>query len=1417
MGVGDKALAHANLPAAGPVLAKPSPASAPFENAGDRSHERAILQLQQTAGNSVATGMLGRIQRAPNENAPPSASPWASSGAFGSAKQDDPLTASILGGPVRTSNGPSSKAVPDQLVLRPDDSGRPAKEMDWNELQDAIDENETIIGEQIQTTPDRIRRERRLDELKAAQAVLAGKAMGGRKPERKGRRDRASKPKEMPPKPETLAAGRSIDYSKRSAAEINRELDLVVRYLAAGPSNDERQILEAELPSLEQAAGKARQDKREAKRAERLGEALTPAKGDESAQLTETLSRVQNAERDGAHAGIWLIHHDGKVFQIEATELVGLRQQIAKALATRANLVNGYFADIEGAWEERDKTNREHNWVHGIASFRTDVADISATDISSMSSNAQSLTGKISREARAGLIVEAGDDLLMLNQRAQYWAGKVGHWESELVSNAGMVVFGLQIAQLFLSLMAGYGAARLATLGGGGFLTTLKAGAQIAGMTTGTGLVAGTVGAAVSGRDVKKGARGGTAAGFGVGVSALTAGLGQVASVRDAAKVAGIAQKGLAIGKAVTLETVVNVGTSSIQAGIEGGDVKQAALNALIATPLTTLGGGIADAIATGPVVNTIMKTSAGAGAGYLGAAGSGGDRTMGAIGGAAAPLYGGAATALYGPKAAPVSGPPGNAVAPGPALGSPPAPAAIDVLGASGGVVKSTSSLPTLVPGAGAVGSAPAVTPGPASALPIAGSGSGSALPGSVTTEPAVSGPGARTELPGADDVEAAFANLGDLESGHLVQGSADAPRGARVSPSGVHELDLGGITRVSVRDGPAPLQPGDKTSPALAGQAPPETWLVDPKRANVTDPAAIADTDFKPNRTGFDYDARNVQLRAGPGGEAITTPTGPDFAGNRVVGGARGATLDPATGTWAPGSAPYERPHNQLGQDAPFQERTPAEWHALEQGHGALTDEQRYALWFYSDDLSGQINPALRGQHAAEFVTDPTALAAAASDLDRTMQPVPFDTIVHRKATIADFSDLGVTDPTQLTAMAGKSYAHRGYTSTAIEAGHWSGDIDIVIQVPKGTRGRYLGGATASAEATNPLRPAAGAPKASMPGEMEFLVERGTTFTIQKAEVDPSGRWRVEVRIAEQGIKPKPLGSPVPLPGRSNQAGGGPSAGIATQPQVTPGTFPPRAPGPDITTPGTFPPRAPGPDTTTPGTFPPRAPGPDTTGVQSAAAAVGVARQAREAAEARLALTQQPANTEGGGGADPFVAQAGPALEVAQARLVEARAARNLADVQLTAVRKSGAAEGRLALEASLAKAVEGDAEVALGQAQTQAIRARRVAEAHADMDAASARRTERANVEAIDDPEIAARIYVEQRAGAGGNVAMTRREVFDGQWREYHRQTGRPPAAGWRRADGTVVVDASNPQVRAAIERLARERRGGGDPDS
>ena len=212
----------------------------------------------------------------------------------------------------------------------------------------------------------------------------------------------------------------------------------------------------------------------------------------------------------------------------------------------------------------------------------------------------------------------------------------------------------------------------------------------------------------------------------------------------------------------------------------------------------------------------------------------------------------------------------------------------------------------------------------------------------------------------------------------------------------------------------------------------------------------------------------------------------------------------------------------------------------------------------------------------------------------------------------------------------------------------------------------------------------------------------------------------------------------------------------------------------------------------------------------VSAAEVRLADARRVLQAVQARPAPAQQPNGGGGAGETDLWAAQQVRAHELADARLGEARAAQELADTQVAVARAKGNVDGRLAMNASLARAKEGDAEVALGHAKTQLVRAQRVVEGAAQSGAATATRADRMNVEAIDDPGVAARLYLDQGAGAGQNVAMTRRAVFESQWREFHRQMTQPPAAGWRRADGSVVIDVSNPQVRAAVERLAKERK-------
>ena len=221
-------------------------------------------------------------------------------------------------------------------------------------------------------------------------------------------------------------------------------------------------------------------------------------------------------------------------------------------------------------------------------------------------------------------------------------AKKVGEWDSALVGAAGNWVIALTIVKEALSIWAGLGAAKMASLAGGGFLGALKAGGTVAGVTTATGAVAGGVGAAATGGDVVKGMRTGGAAGFGVGANALTAGVGRLGSVADAAKATTKAGKVYAVAKPVLLETGANVVTSGAQAGIEGGSIGDAAKGALVTTPFNALGGMGVEKIAKGSKrVVTAGKTVVGAAAGMTSAAITGGDVGMGALVGGGGAMYG--------------------------------------------------------------------------------------------------------------------------------------------------------------------------------------------------------------------------------------------------------------------------------------------------------------------------------------------------------------------------------------------------------------------------------------------------------------------------------------------------------------------------------------------------------------------------------------------------------------------------------------------------------------------------------------------------------------------------------------------------------------------------------------------------------
>ena len=282
------------------------------------------------------------------------------------------------------------------------------------------------------------------------------------------------------------------------------------------------------------------------------------------------------------------------------------------------------------------------------------------------------------------------------------------------------------------------------------------------------------------------------------------------------------------------------------------------------------------------------------------------------------------------------------------------------------------------------------------------------------------------------------------------------------------------------------------------------------------------VEDADFRPKRNeAGGLATNNVEVVVNGASEKVRTPSEGTFGGDPVVGGVRGAELQD-NGAWERGEPLHQPdPFTAAGKEGGFPQATSEEWLKYQGDPAKMTDAERYATWFYSDDASSALNAELRGTKSPNSLMSPELLGQVTSDIDKGMKPVPFDSMVHRGSSMSEFRELGVRSPEELAQAVGKSYTSAGYTSTSIEPSSFSEtkEVKVLIDVPKGTRGTFTAGEDAKAPRVDPLKPKVGGPIASMPGEMEFLLGRGTRFTITDVQIDPkTGKATVRVRIDGQ-----------------------------------------------------------------------------------------------------------------------------------------------------------------------------------------------------------------------------------------------------------------------------------------------------------
>jgi hypothetical protein len=124
--------------------------------------------------------------------------------------------------------------------------------------------------------------------------------------------------------------------------------------------------------------------------------------------------------------------------------------------------------------------------------------------------------------------------------------------------------------------------------------------------------------------------------------------------------------------------------------------------------------------------------------------------------------------------------------------------------------------------------------------------------------------------------------------------------------------------------------------------------------------------------------------------------------------------------------------------------------------------TGAQKGSLATYTTGQYVTINNVLRGKSTLDSPDNLTAARVAKRAQDG-MRPITQDVLLFRKTGGAQFP--GLTDNSTFAEIAkfkGKVFEDKGFLSTSIYQGTWSGLVEIEIEVPAGTPMAYVGGPT-------------------------------------------------------------------------------------------------------------------------------------------------------------------------------------------------------------------------------------------------------------------------------------------------------------------------------------------------------------------
>ena len=499
-------------------------------------------------------------------------------------------------------------------------SGRPVEQMSKSEVDDEISRLDRWIHKQNQSTPDVVKREKRLANLYQRQTELGAPVKAHR-----------ATPV-VAVKPRCLTE--SLNIMQMTRDEMAAELDSIVRFLRLGPSKSDIAKVTQFKHVLEQSLEDERERENEEVRRRDIALALQPiTTGNTYEDFRKVLTVIASIAPDPNNPTQAALHlPNGMTVPVSNDEAISLKTNAAQMIKKYTAQSESLAEDTYQAFEERRQKGKEHPIVHGMVKWAAGVDDLDELEMFGKKEQARSLRAQIKRLADSGQLIPAFNLSVSLEMWSEGYAQQVGEWEGALMKSAGRWVLGLTVLKEGLTLLATAGAGSLissARVARG--VSALRATAEVATATTFAG-TAGAVGGYVTSEKftggevtlhgVVKAGRVGAGTGLAIGAAP-----GAVAAGKEAFGVGKAATTVGNVARGAAAEVVGSTPVNVVAAGIQGESMKDAAISTFTSSTISGGAGQVVAKIAKGSkVVSTVASAGIGGTAATAGALASGKD-----------------------------------------------------------------------------------------------------------------------------------------------------------------------------------------------------------------------------------------------------------------------------------------------------------------------------------------------------------------------------------------------------------------------------------------------------------------------------------------------------------------------------------------------------------------------------------------------------------------------------------------------------------------------------------------------------------------------------------------------------------------------------------------------------------------------